>query len=68
MVFLIILSAFNREYTENLLPLKGRNFGRNGIIRNENTVFPDFHFSAGIQEQGINRELGSLKLFCWKGR
>jgi hypothetical protein len=36
------------------------NFGANSIMINEDKVFRDFHFSAGIQEQGINRELRNV--------
>jgi len=64
----IILSVFNRENTGNLFRWRRRLFDQNGITLIKNKVFSELYFSAGIQEQGMNRELGSLILYCWKGR
>ena len=60
MAFLFILSVFNRENTGKLLRLKGSNFGKNLPTINGNKVFGGLTFLALIQEQGINRELGTL--------
>jgi len=62
MAFLFILFVFNSENTGNLFRWRRRLFDQNGITLNKNKVFSELYFSAGIQEQGISRELGHLKI------